>query len=92
MSTFGDQRMLMFLFTEVPVCVLEELQKLCDQVPCYPTKDAIALIEAELKKPIDELFDGIEKNTEPTAGASLGQVYKCKIKNTDHVVAVKGKT
>ena len=72
--------------------MLEELQKLCDQVPCYPSKEAIALIETELKKPIEELFEGIETNTEPEAGASLGQVYKCTIKNTDQVVAVKGKT
>jgi len=64
-----------------------ELQKLCDKVPCYDSKVAFATIERELGKPVDELFSEI--TPEPVAAASLGQVYKAKLRSTGETVAVK---
>ena len=64
-----------------------ELQKLCDKVPSYDSKIAFAMIEAELGKPVDELFSEI--TPEPVAAASLGQVYKATLRETGEIVAVK---
>lgn len=64
-----------------------ELQKLCDKVPSYDSKVAFATIEKELGKPVDELFSEI--TPEPVAAASLGQVYKAKLRRTGETVAVK---
>lgn len=64
-----------------------ELQKLCDKVPSYDSKIAFATIEKELGKTIDELFSEI--TPEPIAAASLGQVYKAKLRKTGETVAVK---
>jgi len=64
-----------------------ELQKLCDKVPSYDSKIAFATIEKELGRPVDELFSEI--TPEPVAAASLGQVYKAKLRATGEQVAVK---
>merc|ERR1719336_2667969 len=73
----------------LPSSFLFELQKLCDAVPSFPTKDAIEVIEAELGVNINSVFDGIDEKTDPIAAASLGQVYKVKLVSEDKVVAVK---
>ena len=72
----------------VPPVALAELQKLCDAVPSYPTAEALALIEEELGAPAATLFDGLDSSTAPIAAASLGQVYRCRLK-TGETVAVK---
>ena len=64
-----------------------ELQKLCDKVPSYDSKIAFATIEKELGKSVDEIFSEI--TPEPVAAASLGQVYKAKLRSTGETVAVK---
>mmetsp|Transcript_5770 Transcript_5770/g.11837 ORF Transcript_5770/g.11837 Transcript_5770/m.11837 type:complete len:809 (-) Transcript_5770:159-2585(-) len=64
-----------------------ELQKLCDKVPSYDSKVAFATIERELGKSVDELFSEI--TPEPVAAASLGQVYKAKLRSNGDTVAVK---
>merc|ERR1711992_255250 len=72
----------------LPASFLFELQKLCDAVPSLPTRDAVAVIEAELGRPVAEIFEGLE-GSEPIAAASLGQVYKVKLAETGETVAVK---
>ena len=64
-----------------------ELQKLCDKVPSYDSRIAFATIEEELGKSVTELFSEI--TPEPVAAASLGQVYKAKLRKTGETVAVK---
>lgn len=64
-----------------------ELQKLCDKVPSYDSTTAFAMIEAELGKPVSEVFSEI--TPEPVAAASLGQVYKATLRDTGDIVAVK---
>jgi aarF domain-containing kinase len=64
-----------------------ELQKLCDKVPSYDSEIAFATIEAELGRPVREIFSEI--TPEPVAAASLGQVYKATLAATGETVAVK---
>lgn len=64
-----------------------ELQQLCDKVPCFPSSLAYETIAAELGKPVPEIFSEI--TPEPMAAASLGQVYKAKLRSNGDEVAVK---
>merc|ERR1711936_324477 len=72
----------------LPSSFLFELQKLCDAVPSFPTKDAIDVIESELGRPVAEVFEGLD-GSEPIAAASLGQVYKVRLEEDGQTVAVK---
>jgi predicted unusual protein kinase regulating ubiquinone biosynthesis (AarF/ABC1/UbiB family) len=65
---------------------LEELVKLQDQLPPFPTPLAFSIIESELDRSIDEVFKTI--SPEPVAAASLGQVYKATLRSGEEV-AVK---
>jgi predicted unusual protein kinase regulating ubiquinone biosynthesis (AarF/ABC1/UbiB family) len=65
---------------------LKELTKLQDQLPSFPNEIAYRFIEEELGAPPSEIY--AELSPEPLAAASLGQVYKGKLK-TGEVVAVK---
>jgi len=65
---------------------LEELTKLQDQLPPFPTPLARAIIEAELDYIPEEIFSII--SPEPVAAASLGQVYKARLFSGEEV-AVK---
>merc|ERR1719433_1343057 len=56
-----------------------ELQKLCDAVPSFPTKEAIEVIESELGCNVGDVFLGLEGDIPPIAAASLGQVYKVRL-------------
>jgi predicted unusual protein kinase regulating ubiquinone biosynthesis (AarF/ABC1/UbiB family) len=65
---------------------LEELTKLQDQLPPFPTPEARAIIEAELSYAPEEIFSVI--SPAPVAAASLGQVYKARLFSGEEV-AVK---
>jgi predicted unusual protein kinase regulating ubiquinone biosynthesis (AarF/ABC1/UbiB family) len=88
----------------VPPVVLKELQKLCDSVRPIPDEIALQVLRQELqldKKQIQDDDDGIQHNGKITtiddifedlhfvASASLGQVYKAKLKETGDYVAIK---
>lgn len=66
--------------------IAEELSKLLDDAPPFDFVEVKAVIEQELKKPIEELFIKFKK--EPVASASIGQVHEAIIKNGEKV-AVK---
>lgn len=69
---------------------LEELVKLQDQVPPFSSKEALKIIERELKgKKPEELFETLTAFEKPVAAASLGQVYKARLASTGVAVAVK---
>jgi predicted unusual protein kinase regulating ubiquinone biosynthesis (AarF/ABC1/UbiB family) len=70
----------------VPPIYLEELSKLQDQIPPFDNAIAFRYIEEALGAPPDELF--AELSADPIAAASLGQVYKGRLK-TGETVAVK---
>ncbi|XP_057772160.1 uncharacterized protein LOC130991783 [Salvia miltiorrhiza] len=66
---------------------MTELQKLCDKVPSFPDDMAMALIEEELGEPWYNIYS--ELSPSPIAAASLGQVYKGRLKENGDLVAVK---
>jgi predicted unusual protein kinase regulating ubiquinone biosynthesis (AarF/ABC1/UbiB family) len=70
----------------VPPVYLEELTKLQDQLPPFPNELAYQFIEEELGAPPQEVY--AELSAQPIAAASLGQVYRGKLK-TGEEVAVK---
>jgi predicted unusual protein kinase regulating ubiquinone biosynthesis (AarF/ABC1/UbiB family) len=70
----------------VPPVYLEELTRLQDQLPAFPNEIAYQFIEEELGNRPEEIYT--ELSTMPIAAASLGQVYKAKLK-TGEEVAVK---
>ncbi len=65
---------------------LDELIKLQDRLPPFPTDRAFALVQQELGEPVESIFSEI--STEPVAAASLGQVYQARLMSGD-AVAVK---
>ena len=65
---------------------LEELSKLQDQIPSFPNEIAFRFIQEELGKTPDEIY--AQMSPEPIAAASLGQVYRARLK-TGEEVAVK---
>ncbi|GFP92875.1 uncharacterized protein sll0005 [Phtheirospermum japonicum] len=66
---------------------MTELQKLCDKVPSFPDDVAMALLEEELGQPWQNIYS--ELSPSPIAAASLGQVYKGRLKENGDLVAVK---
>lgn len=70
----------------VPQAYLEELAHLQDQLPPFSNEIAFRFIQEELGAPPDDLF--AELSSQPVAAASLGQVYKGRLK-TGEAVAVK---
>ncbi|BAT01359.1 uncharacterized protein [Oryza sativa Japonica Group] len=70
----------------LPNAYCQELSKLQDQIPPFPTRIAIRTIESQLGSRISDLFADI--SPEPVAAASLGQVYKAHL-HSGELVAVK---
>ncbi|WP_144996498.1 ABC1 kinase family protein [Polystyrenella longa] len=70
----------------VPPDVIEELTKLQESLPMFPTSEAQSLIQKELGGSVDEMFEYFPD--EPLAAGSLGQVYQARTK-TGIDVAVK---
>jgi len=89
----------------VPPEVLKELQKLCDSVRPVPDEIAMRVLRDELLGPrVGESSSGPKTNTKTNAttslddlfedlhlvaSASLGQVYKARLKESGDVVAIK---
>lgn len=70
----------------VPPVVLKELQKLCDSVRPVPDEVAFQIMREELGVDhLDELVDEIQL----VAAASLGQVYRAKLRSNGAYVAIK---
>lgn len=72
----------------MPPAYLEELCKLTDSVPPFPSKAAREIIEKELGRPIAELFRVFEDT--PIAAGSIAQVH-CAVMKTGDAVVVKVK-
>ena len=65
---------------------LDELIKLQDQLPPFPSKIASLIIEQELGRSPEEVYSYL--SPEPVAAASLGQVYQARLHSGEEV-AVK---
>jgi predicted unusual protein kinase regulating ubiquinone biosynthesis (AarF/ABC1/UbiB family) len=70
----------------VPTTYLDELTKLQDKIPPFSNDIAFQFIEDGLGEQPQYLYEEI--SSEPIAAASLGQVYKGKLK-TGEIVAIK---
>lgn len=57
----------------MPTDIADELAKLQDQVPPFPSMQAIAVLEAAYRKPLREVFQSFEET--PVASASVAQVH-----------------
>jgi ABC1 atypical kinase-like domain len=73
----------------LPKEYLDSLQKLQDRCPAYPTAQAISLFEAELGQSFDDVFDLDTETSQPIAAASIGQVYKGRLRSNGAKVAIK---
>ncbi|MCK9284956.1 MAG: ubiquinone biosynthesis regulatory protein kinase UbiB [Rhodocyclaceae bacterium] len=73
----------------LPAELADELAKLQDRVPPFPSKQAVAQLEAAYGKPLNEVFASFER--EPVASASVAQVHFATLRSEDggHDVAVK---
>ena len=63
------------------------LETLQDQVPPFETSVAKQILEAEWGRPVEAILESLPAR--PIAAASLGQVYKAKLKSTGQEVAIK---
>jgi len=63
----------------LPEDISDELAKLQDQVPPFPSHQAVALIEKAFGKKLDELFSHLEQT--PVASASSAQVHFALLRN-----------
>ena len=71
----------------LPERALEVLAGLQDEVPAEPFEHVVSVIEAELGRPVEEIFSVLERKC--TAAASLGQVHKAVLAGSGETVAVK---
>ena len=68
----------------LPDDISDELSRLQDDVPPFPTVDAIAIIETSLGSDVNTLFARFDH--EPLASASVAQVHTAQLHNGDEVV------
>eukprot|EP00903_Cladosiphon_okamuranus_P022275 g20481.t1 len=71
----------------LPKEYLDELQKLQDRVPAFSNQEAFAVVEEELGVPFEDVYELVEP--EPIAAASIGQVYKARLRVNGNLVAIK---
>ena len=70
----------------IPTDIADELAKLQDQVPPFPSAQAVALLEENYGKRLSEVFTSFDET--PIASASVAQVHFAVLPN-GHEVAVK---
>jgi ubiquinone biosynthesis protein len=70
----------------LPYAYCAELSRMLDQSPPFPYREAIAIVERNLGKPLGEVFEAFDP--EPIGAASISCVYQAVLK-TGERVAVK---
>ncbi len=68
----------------IPEELVKEFEKLQDRVPPFGFDEAKVIVEHEIGKKIEEVFE--EFSEKPMASASIGQVYKAKLRTGEEVV------
>lgn len=70
----------------LPYVYCAELSRMLDQSPAFPYREAIAIVERNLGKPLSEVFEAFDPT--PIGSASLACVYQAMLRTGEHV-AVK---
>src|SRR6516164_2265224 len=70
----------------IPLIYVEELAKLHDQVPPFPTAEVRKIVQTELKQPVDTIFESFQGDA--LAAASLGQVHRARYHGQEVIVKV----
>jgi hypothetical protein len=78
---------IMSMREEVPPTVKRELQLLQDMLPPMSYKEVRKILERELDRPVEEVFEWVEET--PLAAASLAQVHRAKLRREQEEVALK---
>jgi len=68
----------------IPFELVAEFEKLQNRVPSFDGAIARQIIEKEIQKPIEEVFDNFDDI--PFASASIAQVHKARLKNGENIV------
>lgn len=68
----------------IPRELQKELEKLQENVPSFPAREAVSTIERELGKPIRELYSQFDRT--PLAAASIAQVHRAVLPSGESVV------
>jgi hypothetical protein len=71
----------------MPSEYLDQLQKLQDDVPRFENEVALDTVEKELGIDFEDVFELVDP--EPVAAASIGQVYKARLRSNGDLVALK---
>jgi predicted unusual protein kinase regulating ubiquinone biosynthesis (AarF/ABC1/UbiB family) len=72
---------------EIPPVIRAELSLLQDKLPPMPYKTVKKILERELDRPVEEVFEWVEET--PIASASLAQVHRAKLLKEQEEVALK---
>jgi ubiquinone biosynthesis protein len=68
----------------LPPDIADELAKLQDKVPPFPSEQAVEILEATYGKSLDEVFERFD--VEPFAAASIAQVHTAKLPDGAEVI------
>jgi ubiquinone biosynthesis protein len=68
----------------LPAAIADELAKLQDQVPPFPSEQAVGIVERALGRPVTEIY--AEFSREPLAAASVAQVHAARLHSGEAVV------
>lgn len=68
----------------LPPDINRELSKLQDNVPSFPSDQAISIIEKAFKNPVDKVFQRFEEK--PLASASIAQVHTATLWTNEEVI------
>ena len=68
----------------LPPDIADELAKLQDAVPPFPTEQVIEILEGAYGEPVDDVFKYLDR--EPLAAASIAQVHKAELPDGTEVV------
>lgn len=68
----------------LPPDIAVELARLQDQVPPFPSDQAVAILEAAYGRPVDEVFARFDR--EPLAAASIAQVHSASLPGGKEVI------
>ncbi|MBI3392449.1 MAG: AarF/ABC1/UbiB kinase family protein [Nitrospirae bacterium] len=68
----------------IPRPFIEEFSKLQDEVPPFPVQEVRAILEADWKRPIDQVLASFDEV--PVAAASIAQVHRAKLLSGEDVV------